>query len=191
MHNLIYETVLNQHFLPEGVQRILTFLREKDFSPNGEAIVVHIFLLAKQRQKRIAEVIDAFKQGWEKIWKLQKPGARGDPTVGEQSRASWANICQVLGIKNPAEEAGMIIASGAKVVRTKDSTYRIGAADSDGIRSIAEEEKPLAYTRCWVVFLLQGQPMKFIVADGESSGQARATTSEVELITYEPEMAPV
>ena len=51
------------------------------------------------------------------------------------------------------------IPCGAIIVKTKNSTYRLGASDEEMARTISRDEKPLYFTKCEILSLKVGSSM--------------------------------
>lgn len=66
----------------------------------------------------------------------------------------------------PLNEASKPVPNTALVVKTLNSTYRLGVADDNGGRSVSRDEKPLNFTRCRVTNLAVGKDMDLKCLDG-------------------------
>jgi hypothetical protein len=96
-----------QHELPLAeVAEVIKFLEKKHFCVNGQTVMACIFILAEEYGIPVVRVTALVNREYEAGWKFQPAGLRGDPdapgAVGIQTRASFGNICDTLGIPNPA-----------------------------------------------------------------------------------------
>lgn len=186
MHHPDFRQVLAGKFGADADQ-IVDFL-ERDFSENGELVVASIFLYAKEVGKELAKILEACEAEWQRNWVYQHSDIKGDPdapgNAGVQNRASLASVYAKLGILDPLEE-GKKIPPGAFVVKTRNSTYRLGEVDQSGGRAISKDDDELDFSRCIVVFLAKGKRMMCRPLDCRDQTTEEFSTSSVQSIVVE------
>ena len=158
---------LNNNFDPAEVSKISAFL--ENFSKNGQIVIASIFLFAKETGKSVDEVLTLCEKENKRNWYYQHPDIRGDldafGNAGVQNKLSLENIYSTLGIKSPATRRTEI-PDEAFLVITKNSAYRLGKADSNGVRSISRDARHLEFTKCKVLDLMVGDRMQLQCLDG-------------------------
>lgn len=158
---------LNNNLKPAEVTKITTFLN--GFSRNGQIAIASIFVFAREAGKSVDEVLDLCEKESRRNWHCQHPDIRGDAdapgAAGLQNRASLEHIYGALGIKSPVAQRTEVTANPF-VVRTRNSIYSLGEADSGGKRSISRDGKPLEFTQCKVLDLMIGDQMQLQCLDG-------------------------
>jgi hypothetical protein len=180
MHNPDFKVVLESSFGADEVRQMVDFV-EQGFSKNGELVVLSVFLYAHEANKSFDLILAACQQEWDRNWHYQHSDIKGDPdapgAAGVQNRASLENIYDALRIPSPIRE-GMEIRPQPLVVKTRNSTYHLSAADVKGVRSIRKEGDELTFTHCRLLFLVQGKRMVIEPLD-DSDGSDRFETSSV------------
>ena len=73
-----------------------------------------------------------------------------------------------------------LISVKAMVVKTKNSTYRIGEADENGEREVSRDEKPLDFKRCKVTVLKIGEEMELECVDPQYPAWFTTTVFSIE-----------
>ena len=158
---------LNNHFKSAEASRITTFL--DDFSQNGQIAIASIFVFAQEAEKSVDEVLGLCEKENKRNWQYQHPDIKGDADApggaGLQNRVSMENIYSALGIKSPVARRTDVPAK-AFVVRTRNSVYRLGKANSTGERSITRDGRPLEFIKCKVLDLMIGDQMQLQCLDG-------------------------
>ena len=92
--------------LTDNADKVIKYLEEKAFSPEGQMVIGSIFAFAKDHEISVEKVIAEADKEWVRNWQYQHPEIRGSAdapgAAGMQNRASLNNIYQALGIPNPA-----------------------------------------------------------------------------------------
>ena len=115
MHNQELKNVLKERFTDAEAQEIIVFLEKgfstnggKGFCPNGEKVLVSLFLYAQGRGKKLVDILAVCREEWEENWRYQYPDARGDPNasviIGRKNIISLNKIYRILDIPNLDEE---------------------------------------------------------------------------------------
>lgn len=162
--------LLGKKFQGKELAQIVAFL-DQGFSENGQVVVASIFLLAKEHQVSVADVLAQCQREWDRNWNNQHPEIRGNPDApggaGIQNRASLENIYAALGIPSPRQSAQERRAAGKKnipsqaiVVTTGNSVYRFGKADETGKRTVSRDKHPLDFSSCRILVLMVGESME-------------------------------
>ncbi len=180
----------------EAADRIAAFVRDKfpaslqpavrrtaqEFSVNGQVFIVSL-LEAAHRHGKFDEAQLVIARFMREHWQYQAPEVRGDPHFTRTNAEYIARAYRELKLPPPGEELAVTAPRGAIVVKTRKSTYRLGPADADGMRTVSRDEKPLEFSRCTVAHLAEGQTMVLRPPDHETRGEWHTTPVQTILTT--------
>ncbi len=179
MDKLLKEKMTSRFNLEE-IEKIEAFL-DRGFSPNGVIVILSIFFCAADENKKLADVMPACEKAWENVWQMQHPDLRGDVDApggaGAASRRAIGEIYEKVGIASPMKDV-VTIPQAPFTVRTWNSTYKFGAIDEEGWRTIERLNKPIDISRCKITFLALHKSMK--MDDDQNSGWTTSPVVTVE-----------